>query len=66
VAVLGQPRDNLGADEPGAADDYSFRHAEPSTCSLIGSGLMLGDVSGSIAAGDVTMSFTEKQPRRPS
>jgi hypothetical protein len=46
VAVLGQPRDNLGADEPAATDDYDFRHAEPSSVLLIGNGLMLGDVSG--------------------
>ena len=35
VAVLGQPCNNLGADEPGAADHYDFRHSEPSTCGKV-------------------------------
>jgi hypothetical protein len=41
VAVLGQSCNNIGADEPGAADDHDVRHAEPSTCALIGNGLLL-------------------------
>jgi hypothetical protein len=52
VAVLGQPRDKLGANEPGATDNHDLRHPEPPTCSLIGNGFMFGDARYGFSVAD--------------